>query len=452
MSGKFNPEKIALTLSVMTDMHISGSWYAPESEEKMVKALNFARQSAKNPIDAYVFAGDFGDCMNSPPNVLLGEKWGTDYDKAFKEQSDREFSTWRRIFREEIEPEAEIIYALGNHDSIDCNNIDRYITEFSSLYESGDGKNAQRMYRTDLDLDSMRKGMRHCVCKGYHFLCLAVVTDATETVEFLKKNLDEITAKEPDKFVFVVWHYKTPRTLLASDRQPPEAAFQIGRLLENYSQVVLITGHTHTSHNNDKAIMQTGYTSVEAACVSYIAPCWDYGEMLNMTGAIKYTASEGLLMEVDEEGNLRIGRLDYANRRTLEPWEIFAPKPDKSHLKLYGHDRRETARVPQFADDAKIKLEEIEEKVTKITIPKPTINGDKAFRYHIVVQDILGYVSFFKLSSLYCYPQAEEFDTDYLTAQLPYRYSNIYKVSVTVQDVWYNDSKPIVLFRDWSKI
>ncbi len=448
MSEKFNPEKIALTLSVMTDMHISGSWYARESEVKMVNALNFARKTAKNPVDAYVFAGDFGDCMNSPPNVLLGEKWGTDYDKAFKEQSDREFSTWRRIFREEIEPQAEIIYALGNHDSIDCNNIDRYITEFSSLYESGDGKNFERMYRTDLDLESMKKGMRHCVCKGYHFLCIDVVTDATETVEFLKKNLDEITAKDPNKFVFIVYHYKTPHTVYASDRAPAQASIEIGKLLENYPQVVLITGHTHTPHGNDKAIMQTGYTSVEAACVSYIAPSWDYGEMLNMTGAIKYTASEGLLMELDENGNLRIGRLDYANSRTLEPWEITAPKSDNSHLKLYTHDRRKNAPVPQFAENAIIKLEQLEEKSTKITIPKPVINGNKTFRYNIIIQDILGYVSVFKLSSLYCYPQADEYNSDALTAVLPYRYSSIYKISVTAQDVWFNDSKPLVLFKE----
>ena len=136
MVENFDSKNIALTLSVMSDVHISGSWYQGPSKELFINALNYAREAAKNTVDAYLFTGDFVDCMNSRGNVLLSDKWGHDYDKAKAEQSAREFESLRYCFNNHIPKEAEIIYCLGNHDSKDCNNIDRFIEEFSSLEET----------------------------------------------------------------------------------------------------------------------------------------------------------------------------------------------------------------------------------------------------------------------------------------------------------------------------
>ena len=340
MEKFFDEKNIALTLSVMSDVHISGSWYQGPSKSKFINALDYARTVAKNPIDAYLFAGDFVDCMNSRGNVLLSEKWGLDYDKAKAEQSAREFESLRDCFNNHIPKEAEIIYCLGNHDSKDCNNIDRFIEEFSSLEEIGDNKNFDRMYRTDLDLDSMRKGMRHCVCKDYHFLCIDIVTDYAETIEFLKKNLDEITAKEPNKYVFVLYHCKTPDTIFASDFDLSEADYALDELLKSYPQVVLLTGHTHTTVCNERAIMQKEYTSVECSCVSYVDSNLLRNE-LNVEHGMHYKISEGLLFEIDKNGNLRITRLDYHNRSVIkDSWELEAPKSDNSHLNAYSPDRK----------------------------------------------------------------------------------------------------------------
>ncbi len=448
MEKFFDEKNIALTLSVMSDVHISGSWYQGPSKSKFINALDYARTVAKNPIDAYLFTGDFVDCMNSRGNVMLSEKWGLDYDKAKAEQSAREFETLRDCFNNHIPSESEIIYCLGNHDSTDCNNIARFIKEFSSLEEIGDNKNFERMYRTDLDLDNMRKGMRHCVCKDYHFLCIDITTDYSETIEFLKKNLDEITAKDPYKYVFVLFHYKTPDTLFASNVNTADMSVALDKLLKNYPQALLINGHTHTSICNERAIMQKEYTSVEGSCVSYVDSNLINNE-LNVVHSMHFKVSEGLLIEIDKNGNLRITRLDYHNRSIIKnAWQLPAPKVDKSHLKAYSPERKYKARKPEFPKGADFTLEQLEEGV-KITIPKAIRNNEDIYRYQVICYNCLGAPKVYFISSLFCHRAEERYNEATLSAIIPEaKLSDIYKITVTAQDFWYNDSEPLIKYKD----
>ena len=448
MEKFFDEKNIALTLSVMSDVHISGSWYQGPSKNLFINALDYARSVAQNPVDAYIFTGDFVDCMNSRGNVLLSDKWGHDYDKAKAEQSAREFESLRDCFNNHIPDDAEIIYCLGNHDSTNCNNITRFIEEFSSREVIGDNKNFERMYRTDLDLDNMRKGMRHCVCKDYHFLCIDITTDYSETIEFLRKNLDQITAEEPLKYVFVLFHYKTPDTLFASDFYRCDMASAVDELLKNYPQVVLLTGHTHTTICNERAIMQKEYTSVECSCVSYVDSNPLRNE-LNIQHSMHYKISEGLLIEIDKNGNLKITRLDYHNRSIIkDAWVLPAPKTDNSHLIVYSPDRKFKVGTPKFPENAMLTLNQVEEGV-EITIPKAIRNNEDIFRYQIICYNSLGSAKVYFVSSLFCYRAEERYNEATLSAIIPdVKLSEIYKITVTAQDFWYNDSEPLIKYKD----
>ena len=449
MNKNFDPNNVVLTFNIMSDVHVSGSWYYGPSKAKLINGLEYAREAAKNPVDAYVFCGDFVDCMNSKPNVLLGDEWGDDFDTAKAEQSAKEFETLRDAFKNHIPEEAEIIYCLGNHDSINRNNIDRFIEEFSSLDEIGDGKNFDRMYRTDLDIDSMRQGMRHCLCRGYHFLCIDIEAQEegyNKTIEFLKKNLDAITAAEPHKYVFVVYHYKPAHTVFLSNSHNDTSARRIGNLLKNYPQVVLLTGHTHTTICHERAIIQKEYTVLDCSCVSYVMPYWVFKEP-NVEHSQHYELSEGLLFEVDNKGAIRISRLDYANRKLIkDAWELPAPNDDGSHLKVYDEDKKYRVTPPRFADDAKITLKETKEGRSIITFSKAMGNAEDVFRYQVVITDTNGNVSVHFPSSLFCYPNDPRHKDDTLTFEAPQSYEYVYKISVTAQDFWFNDSEPIVYF------
>ncbi len=434
---KFNPDEVVLTLSVMSDIHASGSWGVERSEESIRNALKYANEVADNKIDAFLFTGDFTDCMNSKANVIMGHGWPTEYDEAKAYQSKIEFEILRRCFSEEIDPDAEIIYCLGNHDSANCNNTERFITEFASRDEVGDNKNFDRMYRTDTDLEALHQGMRHCVYKDYHFLCVDMNSDRETTNAFLKKNLDEIVAVDPDRYIFVLHHCKVPNMTYASNLWGTNQ--ELHELLKNYPQVVLLAGHTHSPLHNERSIIQRDYTALEVSSVSCITEnC--VNKPINVTHAMTYTSSQGLLLELDKTGNMRITRLDYSlHCKIKEPWEICRPCGNKVQLRRYTEGRRFAFDPPQFDENFQMQISPVTEG-TFISFSQAK-HDDMVFRYEIQITDFNGKIDTYYMSSLFCYyPSLDQIPRS-VSAKIEHDYSKIYTLSITPQDVWFNSGK-----------
>ncbi len=442
MDFKFNPDEKVLTLSVMSDIHVSGSWGIERSEKFFKNALRYANDVAENNIDAYLFVGDFCDCMNSPANVFKGGEFPDDYEQAKAIQTKTEFEILRRCMSEEINENSEIIYCLGNHDSMSRNNTERFITEFSSLDTVGDNKKFERFYRTDTDLESLRRGMRHCVYKDYHFLCVDMEKDYTETVAFLKKNLDEIVAADPDRFIFVLFHCKAPDTIYSSNLWGDSE--EIDALLKNYPQVVLLTGHSHVPLQNERSIMQKEYTSVECSCVSYLLETATK-RAENITHKMEFQGSQGLLIELDKTGNMRITRLDYFNHTKIkEPWEIGRPCGNRSHLSHYTEGRRFEFSPPKFCENAQLQVSPTENG-TFISFAQAH-HDDMVYRYEIKITDFNGKTELFYISSLFCFSKSLDDMPRSVSATLPFEFKNIYTLSVTPQDVWFNSGKALVRY------
>ncbi len=442
MNFKFNPDETVLTLSVMSDIHVSGSWGIERSEKFFKNALKYARDVADNDIDAYLFVGDFCDCMNSKANVFTGYEFPDDYEQAKAIQTKTEFEILRRCMTDEIDEKAEIIYCLGNHDSMSRNNIERFITEFASRDTIGDNKNFERFYRTDTDLESLHIGMRHCVYKDYHFLCVDMEKDYTQTIAFLKKNLDEIVAADPDRFIFVLFHCKTPNTIYTSNLWGDSA--EIDELLKNYPQAVLLSGHSHTPLQNERCIMQKEYTSVECSCVNYlIETATKRAE--NVTHEMGFNGSQGLLIELDKTGNMRITRLDYFHHTKIkEPWEIGRPCGNRSQLAHYTEGRRFLLAPPQFDDNTQLQVSPAENG-TFISFTQ-AIHNDMVYRYEIEITDFNGKTSLFYMSSHFCFSRSLSEMPRSVSATLPFEFDKIYTLSVTPQDVWFNSGKAIVRY------
>ena len=438
----FDADNIVLTLSLMSDIHISGCWGIVQSEQKFKNALRFANEVASNKIDAFLFTGDFTDAMNSKANVSGPYSNEEEYEARKAEQNRIEFEILRRCFNDCIDESAEIIYCLGNHDSASCNNTERFITEFASRDTVGDNKNFDRMYRTDTDLEALHKGMRHCVLGGYHFLTVDMHRDSDMTISFLKKNLDEIVAAEPDKYVFILHHCKTPDMNYASNMWGTNEPLH--ELLKNYPQAILFAGHKHCPLHNERGIMQREYTSVEASCVSYIkVDCVKQPE--NVTHAMGYTCSQGLLVELDAKGNMRITRLDYAKHvKIKEPWLLAHPDGENNHLKSYTDERRCDFAPPHFDNNFALHVSPTE-KGTFITFPQAR-HDDMVFRYEVAITDVGGNTELFYLSSLFCYYPTLDDLPNSVWAELPYDYSKIYTLSVTPQDVWFGSGKTVTCY------
>ena len=432
----FNENKITHNFAVLSDIHISGIWGMENREAHFKNVIKFCKEQASGRLDAFLMNGDFTDAMNSVPNVVINEAgFSRDFEEAKAIQTANEFRILRSCLAT-IDEDTDIVYTLGNHDGCNNNNIERFITEFSSRDEIGDNKNFERMYRTDLDLDSMRNGVRHCVVGGYHILALDMFTDYTEPVAKIKSWLDEITAAEPEKFVFVMFHCKTPGTLPCSDGWGSNKL--LGDLLKNYPQVVLITGHTHTPIEGERFIWQGEYTALEAASMD----CMTISEqkLLNVPHNLTFTRSYGLMLQIDDEGNLRIKRFEFKKETEIgEAAIIPAPKADKSHLSLYTDKRAYQYTAPEFKEGTVLTIKKNEDGKIDISFPAAECEGN-VFRYEITVTDSCGKTENFFLSSYYC---LDSDDKSVVSGTLPYDFSRAVRISVTPQDLWFKCGKPL---------
>ena len=444
----FNEKEIVLTLSVMSDMHTSGSWGVESSENKLRKAFHYAKKAAGRDIDAYLFNGDFCDCLNSRPNVVYGiEGWPDTYEEALALQSRAEFDIWHRIFGEEIDKKSEIIYCLGNHDSNNANNNARFVEEFSSRDSVGDNKNFNRMYRTDIIKDGMYTGRRHCVFKDYHFICLDRYDDMTDSCKFLRREMEFAVKDNPDRYVFVLWHCKTPKCEFCGDSWG--SCPEIDTVLKDYPQSVLITGHTHCALANERSILQHEFTVIEASSVSCVAEdtlSAPGSNPLNFTHEESYKFSQGLIIELDKTGNMRIRRLDYYREKEIKyPWILKRPCGNKVQLSDYTAARRFEFTPPLFDDDFQIQVSSSGENGTFLCFTAAK-HGDMVFRYEVKVTDLNGKSRLFYLSSRFCmHPDTADMPRQ-LSAVLPIKKDDIYLLSVTPQDVWYNSGHSKFLY------
>lgn len=334
----FDETKIVLTFAAISDTQhkYSGIDTLAKLRTALKQLKAFAAENG-NGLDAIVFAGDLV--------------------QSAKSQEVREFKT---AYESVIDPEEiPLIFSLGNHDvkcasyTVEDLTTDKFYEIFGASY---------RVY--DKETSKVELGCTHHVVNNYHFLSLNPINSSyigvgdrgtlyTEEVKaWLDETLQTITTEHPDHYVFVNTHpmiYDTVygSTLVVSDHQ--WFTKDLTPILEKYNQVVTFGGHLHFPLNDPKSIMQTAFTSLGCASVTYMAI--ENGGYENMSSAtvMRDSAqySQGLIVQLDENGNMRITRMDFHNEDTIEtPWELPAPSADGAHLTYYGKDRANDNTAP----------------------------------------------------------------------------------------------------------
>ncbi len=371
----FDETKIVLSFAAISDTQhqYSGIDTLAKFRTALKQLKTFATEHG-NGLDAIVFAGDMV--------------------QSAKSQEVREFKT---AYEAVIDPEeTPLIFALGNHDVKVSYTVEDLKTE--SFYQIfGDEYRSYEEETSRLDL-----GCTHTVINNYHFLCLnptnesygvsgdvgTLYTDEVKT--WLDETLSAITTANPDHYVFVNTHPMIYDTVYGSTLVTGSTQWftkDLTPILEKYNQVVTFGGHLHFPLNDPRSIMQTAFTSMGCASVTYMAI--ENGGYENMSSAtvMKDAAqvSQGLMVQIDENGNMRITRMDFQNDDTiLEPWELPAPTSDGAHLTYYGKDRADENTAPVLPD-----VKVVMGKTTSIGKQQVTLEFAKAedddFAHHYVL-------------------------------------------------------------------
>ena len=415
----FDENRIALRFGVMTDIHLGPDG----AEARFQKAIDTLDAFAGGKPDALVMAGDYTYEGKREEAQLLFDQLRDNYDPE----------------------QTAMVIAYGNHDTYwsGCMDTEGWYDVLKDLF----------CFQAE---DSQpRKGNHHVVVGGCHFLTIQTASYSPnrfseDTMTWLKNTLDAITRENPHQPVFIATHGPNANTVYGSSDAldgavaPWGYTTQLEPLLSQYPQVILFSGHTHYGVTLERAIMQTGFTSVQAGSVTGLGSMEpvDAANYLNPADPAYTSTAQGLLAEVDAHGNSRLTRIDFSRGEKIgEPWIVPAPDDNGDHLLYYTALRGKTAAPTLNASGAAARP--IGENGAEIVFDRPQ-DGALVFSYsYTFYHDGEKVQTLNVLDDWWNYPDPAD-----APAQVAQRFSSLqvqrpFTVKITATDEWGNTSEAI---------
>lgn len=328
----FDNHHVVCSFGVVSDVHIDtpDGDAANKFRNALKRLKDMASKDDANGLDAVLVAGDLADS----PCKIEGSYYQVDYFKT--------------IYETEFNPvETPLIYTPGNHDTYKW-----WTPETISQAKNISDRFGPDYFLTDMDNDAREKmECRHCIVGDYHILTIvpigaSPVVYSPDALAWIDRQLASVTASDPGRFVLLITHPMVYDTVYGSMLGNYWATSELTRILEKYPQVVTFSGHLHFPLNDPRSIWQGKFTSLGCGSVRYMAiEDGQYEEMSSKTVMKDCNEfSQGLLVQFDRNGNLRITRMDFYHNDTIgKPWTVQSPQKDLSHLKTYTFSSRKAS-------------------------------------------------------------------------------------------------------------
>ena len=221
------------------------------------------------------------------------------------------------------------------------------------------------------------------IINGYYFITVSPGSGAVDretgratgngtqtyayVVDWLLEKVAEAEAADPTKPIFVFHHHVPLGTYYRTVASYDEAIGLTG-VLKGHPRVVSFSGHMHTPNNLTTSLWQAegGYTAINTATTSYVA--LESGTLWGANPPDRADFAQGMLVNV--AGNkVEIKNYDfYADRWINQTWTFDTTEP----FPYTTEKRLAAAKMPLFADSAKLRVESI----TDTTV---TVNFDQAY-------------------------------------------------------------------------
>lgn len=449
-SDVFDENNIVLSFSAMSDIHQQKDKEA--NKNKLVKALKYSEKLNGKPLDLALFAGDLTEEAWRKTNN--GEQ--TDYTTEYNADIDM----LKSALSEGLDlQKTGVFYALGNHD-VDARDMGEEVAaKMPELFYNQLGSD---YFTIDCEDSLPKHGLRHALVNGYHFFSL--VTDHywtlagfdKEKLTWLDEKLAAVTAENPEQFVFVTAHPPIYQTVMGSCTVGWSDS-SLSTVLNKYPQVVYFSGHLHNVLQDEIQISQNGYfTSLDCGSVKYSVAMNNMNDnnvnFDNSVGSRNSDFSQGLLIQVDKNGNLRTLRCNYCTENVIkDAWEISYPKADGSHLTKYDNQlRQDNNTAPVFPENATIR---VEQEGTDITLSWQAATDDDMVRFYTlsVFMGDSKIKTYYLATHTYLYDKVSDMpdtftwtfseeDIKGFCSNANVTYSGEYRFQVTASDVWYKKS------------
>ena len=278
--------------------------------------------------------------------------------------------------------------------------VTRAVMGNHEYYQTGYVEEGARRFREYSGYDSTDA---HITMGGYHFIFISLDKYEKSNYRFLsntklnwlKNELDKAVSDTPDKQIFVFTHVPPHNTLLYSATTDGDK--QLKTLLNNYSQVVIFSGHTHASISDPRSIWQGQFTALNTGSMAYLSlgiPGTSNSEggyrALDNEGACEISDSEETIrngnlyyiVEIDKNGTIKIIIYDiFTNSQYGEPIILDSINPSKFK---YTTARKYDAVKPVFNSNASLKVLSTYYKNVIVDIPLASCKYDvQAYRIDV---------------------------------------------------------------------
>ncbi|RPF47387.1 3',5'-cyclic AMP phosphodiesterase CpdA [Hydrogenoanaerobacterium saccharovorans] len=335
------PASPSVRFGVISDVHLNDKSSQDYKEDKnLIKALTKFKQEN---IDALMVAGDIA---NSGKKGSY-EKFNSIFNQVFDDPATR----------------PQKLMVMGNHDY--------YGSIFPSLCRS----RFKSAFGADIN--------RTIVMNGYSFIGVSTNDRSTEgdfpssTLNWLKQQIDNAIASDPNKPIFVFSHIPAINTNYMSDGWGNS---ELRNFLNSYPQVILFAGHTHCPLEDERSIDQTDFTSVATCTLSYT-------ELENgkVNGSVPPRADEvaqGLIVDVTDS-TVDIKKWDFHNDEQIkDDWMIDLPISKTDFI--YGNTRADSRSAPEFAEGSSITVTNVTQNTASFTVPQG-VHDDFVHSYRVKV-------------------------------------------------------------------
>ncbi len=210
----------------------------------------------------------------------------------------------------------------------------------------------------------------HVVIGGYHFIGLSASDDDEQhyddgQVAWLRAQLEEATAEDPMKPVFVMHHEHVRNTVYGSSDFEGWGETFFTDVLKDFPQVVDFSGHSHYPLNDPRPVWQGGLTPVGPGATHYAELTVDDVRTYHPAGNGQVATC--WIVEVDAENRVRLRGLDIIAQKYL--CEYILDNPADPANREYTPEKRAAASLPPvFPADASPSVTRIAGKL-QIAVP-----------------------------------------------------------------------------------
>lgn len=329
-----------LRLTVLSDIHVT-HFDEPlyEGYKNLDRALRF--HTEKLPAsDAFLFTGDTVYQVESSNKPVCEQLYTVIYDRA------------KSLFDRYI-PDMPRYMIMGNHE-YPQGNMGEEIT-----------KKAQDLFR-----EAYGQDLRfHEKIKGFHVIGMSMpawhTSQSDEREAYIMKEVEAAIAEDERKPVFLMVHNPVPDTTTFSGQYCKghySDAFQAW--LRTKPQLIVFAGHCHNVNEDDSCIFQDGFTAVNIPIVAVGYMRFDGNgapNFKNDNGNV-FGKSQSALVEVTDNV-VTVTSYDLINEKVVNVWTVdVGGMVDGTAEPLYTEAARKAWGAPEFAPDASLSVETVDEK------------------------------------------------------------------------------------------